>query len=68
METIYLKKKKSTCYLCTEKHRDIGRDHREFNLNPNVATLLLHLGIPITGEELFEVCLSKMNTFDFWPL
>ena len=31
--------KNNTCYLCTEKHREIGREHREFNLNLNVATL-----------------------------
>ena len=46
VEEIY-KKKKQTCYLCTEKHREIGHEHRgkhrEFNLNPNVATLKNHV-------------------------
>ena len=39
MEAIYIK---NTCYLHTEKHREIGREHREFNLELNVATLKKH--------------------------
>ena len=34
---------KNTCYLCIEKHREIGREHREFNLNPNVAALYIFM-------------------------
>ena len=40
--------KNNTCYLCTEKHRENGREHREntgktqgIYLNLNVATLIL---------------------------
>ena len=32
--------KNNTCCLCAEKHREIGCEHREFNVNLNVATLM----------------------------
>ena len=41
---LYVHILKITYYLCTEKHREICREHgkhREFNLNPNVATLIV---------------------------
>ena len=47
-----LYKKKTTCYLCTEKHREIGHEqgkHREFNLNLNVATHVNLLTIDLSG-------------------
>ena len=36
----FIFKKKTICYLCTEKHREIGREFREnteFNLYPNYS-------------------------------
>ena len=44
--------KNNTCYLCTEKHREIGRGHREFNLNLNVATLIAVRGL---GDKLPDI-------------
>ena len=43
VEEIY---KKKTCYLCTDQN--VGHEHREnreFNLNPNLATLSIVGGI-----------------------
>ena len=62
---------KNTCYLRTEKHREIGHEHREFNLNPNVATLSCLSGLQVeylasdTGvfESSLRHCSSDKTNF-----
>ena len=59
VDAIYIE---DICYLCTEKHRGIGceyTENREFNLNPNVATLMF---IGYMPKNIFaSLCLTYLS-------